>query len=108
MRTALFALLKLFALLVALLFAYIGWIFWDVHQLRLFCDALPAATPVLHLPEIAQRHGINPRWVQRDGVYVEGDGVWFIAVPAASTMGDTVCAIRHDKVQVLSAVLKTH
>jgi hypothetical protein len=105
MRAALFKLLKLLALLVLLLLAYTGWLAWDVQRLRGFCDALSTATPVVSLPERAQRHGIEPRWVQHEGLYIEDEGVWLLAVPAASTMGDTVCAVRHDKTRVLSAVL---
>jgi hypothetical protein len=92
---------------LALLFGLVaGWAWWDMHQLRAFCREVRPGVPVSRLPEIAEDHGIERRWVDRHGIADEKAGDWFLPVPAASTMGEVVCAIHHDKTVVRSAAIR--
>ncbi len=84
---------------VVFMAVYSGWVWWDLRQLRGFCGEVKVGTHVETLPALAQRHGINSRWINRH-VKLE-NGVATI-VPAASTMGDVRCVIHHDEKTVLS------
>lgn len=87
--------------LVLLLLLGAAWIWWDVHRLRAFCDEVHAGLPLSTLAEVAQRHSVAPRWVARQGVFDAQSKDWVMFVPAASTMGDVVCAIHHDRAVVV-------
>lgn len=78
---------------------YSGWVWWDLRQLRSFCSEIKIGTGMENLPVLAERHGINSRWIDRR-VRLK-DGVATI-VPAASTMGDVRCVIHHDEKTILS------
>lgn len=91
--------------LVLLLLLGTAWIWWDVHSLRTFCDEVRPGLPLAALAGVAQRHGVAPRWVGRQGVFDAQSKDWVLFVPATSTMGDVVCAIHHDKAVVVGAKL---
>lgn len=95
-------------LFTAIITTYAVWQSKDISQLEAFCDAVVAGTDISQLPKIAQTYGVNHRYVVRDGIYDEKEKNWFLAVPAASSMGETACVIRHDKKKVQSANLISH
>lgn len=90
------ALMLCFVVFIAV---YSGWVWWDIRQLRGFCGEIKIGTGMEILPVLADRHGINSRWINRRVKLT--DGVATI-VPATSTMGDVRCVIHHDEKTVLS------
>jgi hypothetical protein len=78
---------------------YSGWVWWDLRQLRAFCAEVKIGARMETLPALADRHGINRRWIDRR--VQQNDGVATI-VPATSTMGDVRCVIHSDEKTVLS------
>ena len=94
---------KLLLVVFLLIFLFGGWVLWDIHRVRSFCAEVQPGMPISVLLQIADKHGIGKRWIVLPGVFDERENNWFIAVPAISSMGDVVCAIHHDKVNVLSA-----
>lgn len=79
---------------------------WDMRNLRSFCDAVKVGTPVTALAQIAEHHSISSNWLRGDGVFNEREKYWSIYVPSTASVGSNVCAIRHDKMKVISAIIE--
>lgn len=85
---------------------YLVYYGYDMRQLREFCDAIKPGMLVSGLPTLAQQHNIDSRWFRHDGAYNADRQQWIYYVPSAASVGANVCAIRHDKTQVISAELQ--
>jgi len=86
------AVLLVFGLIIG---SYLAWMFWEVHSLRSLCGDVRPGMAMTDLPKFVTQYGFNRRWGER-GIQ-DGEGPWYILfVPASSTMGDVVCAIRYD------------
>ena len=91
---------------MAFFLVYLVWYWWDMRQLRAFCEDVRAGTPVSQLPQIAGRHGISRRWLKGNGAFNEKANQWSYYVPSTASAGANVCAIRHNKVTVISAIVE--
>lgn len=91
---------------MAIFTLYLVYYWWDMRQLRLFCDDVKAGTPIIRLSQIAEHHGINSKWIKGDGAYNEKENYWSFYVPSAASVGSNVCAIKHNKVTVISSVIE--
>jgi len=60
------------------------------------------ATPVSALIGLSEQHGYGRHWIE-SGLKSNADGAKVIYVPSAATLGEVVCAIRHDGTVVTSA-----
>jgi hypothetical protein len=89
-----------FALLIP---GYVGWVIWDMSEVRSFCAEVHAGLTLDDLPEMARRHWIDPRWVRKAGYFDESTKTWNIKVPASSTMGDLICLVQYKQKTVVSA-----
>jgi hypothetical protein len=69
---------------------------------RSFCADVAPGMPVSRLPSLAAAHGVQLRPAGFDPT----QNVWMINVPVAVTIGDLVCAIRHDNQVVISAAME--
>lgn len=95
--------LRIAAVFITLFLLYLVWYWWDMRQLRAFCDAVHVGIPVSQLQQIADRQGISKKWLKGDGAFNAETQQWSFYVPSAASVGANVCAIRHDKVTVISA-----
>lgn len=82
---------------------YLAYFWWDVKQLRSFCDDTKVGTPVTVLPQIAEHHNIDSKWIKGDGAFNEKQSYWSYYIPSTASVGDIVCTIRHDKNKIISA-----
>ncbi|GAB4087629.1 hypothetical protein GCM10028785_02980 [Hydrogenophaga soli] len=82
-----------------------GWVGWDMHCVRTFCDHVQPGMPMTELVALAEQHGLDRRRVQDRGVPDDQSKDWVLLVPVQATMGDMVCAIHHDQEQVSSATV---
>lgn len=98
--------LRIAAFFIAFLLVYLAWYWWDMRQLRAFCEDVHAGTPVSQLPQIADRHGVNRKWLKGNGAFNEMANQWGYYVPSTASAGANVCAIRHNKVTVISAIVE--
>jgi hypothetical protein len=85
---------------------YSAWIEWSLHKVRAFCGDVKLGVEIAALAEIASLHGVTTHWVQGKGVFSSSDNDWFLPVPVEATLGDVVCAIRHDGERVISAEME--
>ena len=99
-------LLKLAAGWFVIFIIYLAYYWWDMRQLRSFCDAIRVGTPVNALQQIADHHRISIRWLKGDGAFNERTNTWTYYVPSTASVGANVCAIHHDKVTVISAEIE--
>jgi hypothetical protein len=106
MRSFATSILKLAAALAGLFLLYCAWYVWDMHQLRAFCEEIRPGTPVAELPRIAGRHGVDARWLQKDGAFSESMHMWVFYVPSTASVGSNVCVINHDKSHVIGATVE--
>jgi hypothetical protein len=98
------------ALVVGLPIAvYAIWSWRDVASLEKFCADIRPGTEFSSLRTIAEVNGIDPRYI-RTGIRDNQRNRLFLAVPARSTMGHTVCAIHYnqEKQIVISAEMWRH
>jgi hypothetical protein len=93
-------------LVVACLAIYLAWLWWDMRQLRVFCGEVKAGMPLAEFLQVADRHGIDRRWLKGDGMFDKSSGLWYFYVPSTASVGSNVCAIGHNKVSVVSAVVE--
>lgn len=106
MKSFAFIIIKSVFFLIAILLIYLVYYWWDMGRLRAFCDDIKIGTAVTKLPQIADNHGINPRWVKGDGMFSKVTSEWSFYVPSAASVGANVCAIHHNKSTVISAVIE--
>lgn len=99
-------LLKIAGTLGLFFVLYLGYYWWDMRNLRAFCDEVKTDMPVTALPQLAEHHNLNSRYVTGDGVFREEKRFWSYYVPSNASVGSNVCANRHDKVKVISAELQ--
>lgn len=90
---------------VAMFGIYLAWMTWEVKHLRAFCHEVPVGAPMASLRPLAEKYGINPRWVV-EGIEETGQENRTVFVPAASTMGEVACAIHFGDHGVLSATIE--
>ena len=88
--------LAIAAIFLSPIIAYIAWAWWDVARLEGFCADIHPGTPFSSIATIAEKHRIGPRLI-REGWADKNDRSLLLAVPASSTMGDTLCAIHYDR-----------
>ena len=88
---------------------YAIWSGRDVARLEKFCADVRPGAVFSSLRAIAEADGIDPRYI-RSGIRDAERNSLFLAVPARSTMGETVCAIHYDqeKQVVISAEIWRH
>lgn len=98
--------LRMATAFIAFMLVYLVWLWWDMGQLRTFCENVRAGTPVSQLPQIADRHGVNRKWLKGDGAFNERTNQWSYYVPSTASVGANVCAIRHNKVTVISTIVQ--
>jgi hypothetical protein len=98
--------LKALVCLALIFIAYLAYYWWNIAKLRAFCEELKPGTSVSELQRIGARHGINPSWLRGDSVFDAASKQWRYYVPATSSVGANVCAIRHDKATVISAEIE--
>jgi len=103
--------IKVFAGLIVLVLVLVaisaGWMRWEVGKLRTLCSDIRPGTPIDSIPQVLERHGFNRHWGER-GVREKNGAGWVTFVPASSTMGDVVCAIRYDGKTVVSSEMHAH
>lgn len=85
---------------------YTVWYAWEMHNLEVFCSDVKSGTALTALPEMAEKHGISPRWLTHQGAFNKNDGLWSLYVPSSASVGANVCAIRHNKSEVVSATIQ--
>lgn len=85
---------------------YAVWYWWDMRQLRQFCEEIRPGTPVGQLAQIAGRHGIDTRRLKGDGAAGQDGRHWTFYIPSTASVGSNVCAISHDKATVISATIE--
>jgi hypothetical protein len=90
-------------MLVFLFAAYVGWVSWDMRRLRLFCEDLHPGMPRASIDQVGERHGIDKRWLDRDGTFDEHTKDWVLLVRAASHVGNFACAIHYKDDVVVAA-----
>ncbi len=78
------------------------WTWWEVRNVRGFCDEVKPGTLVITLSAIAEAHHLNARRV-RSSIFDNEKKSWFMFLPAAPTFGDVTCEIEHNKTVVLSS-----
>jgi hypothetical protein len=78
------------------------WIQWDVHRVESFCGDIHPGMPVSALPALAERHSVDPLWLNHT-VKDDAGNDWLTFVPAPSTFGDITCNIHHDTIKVIAA-----
>lgn len=91
---------------VALMALYLMWLWWDMRQLRAFCDDVRPGMPVRELVQVADRHGIQTHWLKGEGAADKENGLWYFYVPSTASVGSNVCAISHNRETVVSATVK--
>lgn len=106
MRTFARFLAKAALVLVAWFLIYLAYYWWDMRRLQAFCDEVKVGTPVSSLITIADQHGVDKHWLQGKGVIDESQNEGTFYVPAASTIGEVACAIRHNRLTVISAQIQ--
>ncbi len=84
---------------------YLGFAWWEIRQLNFFCAEVRAGVDISTLSALAEKYGFNRRWVER-GVHENDSEYWVMFVPAASSMGEMVCAIRYKETAVVSAKIE--
>lgn len=97
---------KLMAILAAIFILFLGYNWWDMRRLQLFCDEVKVGTPMSEVMKIAVDYGVETHWFNEAGILDEITNERISYFPATSTMGDVACEIRHDTVTVLSAQVK--
>lgn len=106
LRTVARIALRIAIFFIAFLLVYLAWYWWDMRQLRAFCEEVRVGTPVSQLPQIADRYGINRKWLKSNGVFNEKTNQWSFYVPSTASVGANVCAIRHNKETVISTIVE--
>jgi hypothetical protein len=94
-------LLRVGALLVMLVFGYVGWAWFEGRQLHAYCDEVKPGMLIHELPALTEKHGFGRQWVICG--QAQGCGSTAFYVPATTSLGELVCAIRHDGQRVLIA-----
>ena len=84
---------------------YVAWTRWDMRRLQSFCAEVRPGTAVKDIRQIAQRHRVDWRWLDRGGSGTSDalGQTWGLMIPAPSTMGDMACSIKHNGSVVISA-----
>jgi len=106
MKSVAIKLIKAIGFLLAAFLIYLAYYWWDMRQLKSFCDDVKAGTPVSELRQIAEQHGINLRWINGDGILNQDKTEWSYYVPSTASAGANVCAIHHNKSTVISSVIE--
>jgi hypothetical protein len=95
---------KVIVAIVIIFGAYLVWMVFDTSAVKDFCADVHPGSQFSSLPELAKKHGVNTRFLSH-GIPAS-DGPGFITfVPAASTYGEGVCAIRYNEGVVISAAI---
>lgn len=95
-----------FLWVAAVFLMYVVWYNWDMHKLRAFCSAAKPGLSLAALPEISDKYGISRRWLAHQGAFDQETGLWSLYVPSTASVGANVCAIHHNKLVVVSAVIE--
>ena len=85
--------------------SYLAFLAWEIHKVSSFCADVRPGMPISSLTNLAEKHGIDQRWIR--GFFDEKKGDWFIYVPISATMGERACSIRHDGKVIQSARMPT-
>ena len=98
------------AMPVAAIAAYVAFVDWDIHRVKLICAEIRPGSSIASAHSIIRAHGLgsfipDPRGNFPNGVVDRKTGNWFFAVPAGSTLGDWTCGIRHDGNIVISTTM---
>ena len=98
------------AIPVAAIATYIGFVDWDIHRVKVICEAIRPGSSMDSARSIIRAHGLGNYIPDSNGNYPNGvvdkkTGKWFFAVAAGSTLGDWTCGIRHDGRKVLSTTM---
>ena len=101
MRRRIFLVVSLVAALVLLFSAYAGYVFWDISNLKSACGALKPGTTIAEARQILSDHRFRQDFT--NGIPGNSPGTWYLAIAAASTMGDVSCGITYDGTAILSA-----
>lgn len=97
--------LKVVGSIIIIFGMYLGWVWYDVRKLNKFCDSISLDMKVGELEGVAEEYGIESRYLKMRGLKTNSGHPYFI-IPAASTVGETVCIIRHDGKVVISADIR--
>ena len=81
--------------------AYVGYSFWDMHRLETMCSEIHAGATLAEARDIVTKAGLGQyfrtlKGSSTPGIFDERSGLWEIAIPAPTTIGDMVCFISHD------------
>jgi hypothetical protein len=85
-----------------------GWVWWDIHRTRSFCNEIKPGMLLSSLPQMADTYGVSRRLLKGGGIRDKTSGIWILPVPATLSVGDVVCVIQHDNATVLSARMEEH
>lgn len=78
---------------------------WEMRQLNGLCNQIHEGISISALPSLVEQYGFNRRWVEH-GIKEQDTENSIIFVPASSSMGEVVCAIRYNKTAVISAKIE--
>ena len=93
---------QIIAAIIVIFIIYGLWAWWENRQLKALCTEVHTGTLVSALPELAEKYGFSRRWVEH-GIKAENGQDQITFIPASSTMGEVVCAIRYHDDVVISA-----
>lgn len=97
---------KAIAFIITFFLVYLGYYKWDMGRLKAFCEDLQPGTPVSQLVRIAEQYGFSPSWFKTDGAFDQTANQWTLYIPSISSVGANVCAIKHNKVTVISTKIE--
>jgi hypothetical protein len=89
------------AILALPVVAYVGYSLWDIHRLERMCSKIQPGVTLAEARDIVTRAGLGQYFRKAEkasppGVFDQRSGLWEIAIPAPTTIGDMVCFISHD------------
>jgi len=92
---------KIVAVLLAPIFVICGWVQWDIHRVKSFCQDVYVGASLATLPQLADEHLISRHEI-RQGIYDEQSKDWVFSVGAVAIKEEMACSIHHNKVSVIS------
>jgi hypothetical protein len=107
-RRWVYLVISLLAIPIVLIGSYIGYVEWDIANVRSVCRDLKPGVTISGARKIIADHGFAETFPYvssgfPNGIPVEPPGTWWFAIPAATTMGDVSCGIHHNGKTILSA-----
>lgn len=92
--------LAIFGAFTFLVFIYMALAWWEVRQLRTFCQELKPGMSVSLVPTIAEKYGFSFDSIK--GISIDNINNRFKSIPAILTLGEISRHIYHDNVYVKS------